>query len=268
MGATSKGKRKVTIELDSRTIDALERQARLYDGTRGRGSLIDEVVISVLMADAEAAAEVYGFCIRRAIEDNVEADKSDPVTASRLRNRAASFDALRKVFSTALVDDRADLLGESMVDRETNADIGGFRIVRLSGGRREAVPSSISLLNPELEGEAERLWGVWAFDVDDPCDLVGASEGRCVGQLMGFLSDRDDLWKFGQHAPARFIDESDAEDCKAQVLEMQRLAINALDESGAVGDRTVVLAWAMYDMMSTESVIPMGTGFPFERGVG
>ncbi|OUN41801.1 hypothetical protein [Enorma massiliensis] len=127
--------------------------------------------------------------------------------------------------------------------------------IKLSNGRVEIVPGSLVLLNPELEGKRRRVWGVWAFDALAPCDLVGAAEGRCLGPLMGYLSDRDDLWRRGSH---RFEGRSDASERRLQVLSMLLLAIATLEQSGAVEGEEYGLAWAMFDMASTGGLIPMG----------
>lgn len=262
MGLVSKGKRKVTVELEPDTIAAIDRQVRLFDETKSRGSVIDELVTAVLEADTDAAAEVYSFCLQRSIEEDAKIADADPVSASSIRVKSAAFDALRRAFSTALIDDRDDLLEDSMTTKNSDMNAGrASKGVKLSGGRPEIVPSTTALLNPSLEGKRAHLWGVWAYDTDSPCDLRGAAEGRCLGPLMAYLSDRDDLWKFGQHKPARFIDKADANDCKTQVLELQGLALDLLKGTGATGDKTFVVAWAMFDMMSPESTTPMGTSF-------
>lgn len=263
MGLVSKGKRKVTVELSPDTIAALDRQTRLYDDTKSRGGVIDDLVSSVLLVDTEVAAEVYGFCIRRAMEEGAAAREGDPVSASNHAVKEGSFDALRKAFSTALVDDRSDL--EATME---NGNVGGVKKVGLSGGKLELVPAGAVLLNPDLEGARAHVWGVWAFDVDAPCDLVGAADGKCLGPLMAYMSDRDDLWKFGQHKPARFIDEADAEDCKCQVSELQGLALDRLKDSGADAGKTFVIGWAMFDMMAQSRTAPMGTSFAFSKAGG
>lgn len=265
MGLVSKGKRKVTVELEPDTIAAIDRQVRLFEETKSRGSVIDELVAAVLEADTDAAAEVYSFCLQRSIEEDAKIAEADPVSASSLRVKSAAFDALRKTFSTALIDDRDDLLEDSMAANNGDTNTGrALKGVKLSSGRPEIVPSTTALLNPSLEGKRSHLWGVWAYDIDVPCDLRGAADGGCLGPLMGYLSDRDDLWKFGQHKPARFIDEADANDCKTQVLELQELALDLLKRTGATGDKTFVIAWAMFDMLAAESTTPMGTSFAIQ----
>lgn len=137
---------------------------------------------------------------------------------------------------------------------------GDFRLsgIRLSGGRIEIVPANLMLLNQELEGERRYVWGIWAFDAFAPCDLVGAAEGRCLGPLMGYLSDRDDLWRYGGGGRERFAGRADASECGIQVLDMLLLAAVALERSGAVEGEMYGLAWAMFDMTSTADFVPMG----------
>lgn len=133
-----------------------------------------------------------------------------------------------------------------------------FNGIKLSNGRVEIVPGSLVLLNPELEGKGRRVWGVWAFDALAPCDLAGAAEGRCLGPLMGYLSDRDDLWKRRGGGRPSFEGGADASERRLQVLDMLLLAIATLERSGAVEGEEYGLAWAMFDMASTDGLIPMG----------
>lgn len=140
--------------------------------------------------------------------------------------------------------------------------------IELLDGRFEIVPGSTVLLNPELEGRRSHVWGVWALDMESPCDLNGAASGKCLGPLMAYMSDREDLWKFGKHKRARFIDEADAEDCRSQTFELQKLTLDLIDKSGATDGRTFVIAWAMFDMMSKEKTVPMGTSFPLTKSSG
>lgn len=263
MGLVSKGKRKVTVELSPDTIAALDRQTRLYEGTKSRGGVIDDLVSSVLLADTEVAAEVYGYCIKRAMEEGAAAREGDPVAASDHAVKEGSFDALRKTFSTALVDDRSDLEATMGNDNEN-----GIKKVGLSGGRFELVPAGTVLLNPGLEGKRSHVWGVWAFDVDAPCGLAAAARGKCLGALMAYMSDRVDLYKYGQHKPARFIDAADAEDCKEQAVELQKLAIDQLEKSGATDGKTFVIGWAAFDMMAQTKTVPMGTSFALAKNNG
>lgn len=143
-----------------------------------------------------------------------------------------------------------------------------FKRVMLSGGESELVPGGTVLLNPDLEGKRAHVWGVWAYDVDAPCDLVGAADGKCLGSLMAYMSDRDDLWKCGQHKPARFVDATDAEDCKMQSAELFELAFEQVDKSGAAAGKTFVIAWAMFDMMAQAKTVPVGTSFPMAQDDG
>ncbi len=268
MGLVSKGKHKITVELKPDTISAIDRQVRLFEGTKSRGSVIDDLVSSVLEADFMAAAEVYEFCLKRWIEEKAKIADADPVSANDIKVKSEAFDALRKTFSTALIDDKPDIKPdikeEDMESKNSKKNKGpDIKAVKLSGDRFELVPSTLVLLNPSLEGKRAHLWGVWAYDVDHPCDLCGAGYGKCLGPLMGYFSDRNDLWKCGQHKPARFIDEADANDCMNQGGELMKLAAELIIETGAAGDKTIVVAWAMFDMMSTELTTPMGTSFAF-----
>ena len=135
-----------------------------------------------------------------------------------------------------------------------------FEKVMLSGGRLELVPAGTVLLNPALEGRRARIWGVWAFDPDAPCDLVGAANGKCLGPLMAYLSDRDDVWKFGQEVPARFASAVDAGDCMAQALELQTLALGQIEQLVVDVRRPFAFGWAMFDMASNAKTARMGTG--------
>lgn len=263
MGLVSKGKRKVTVELSPDTIAALDRQTRLYEGTKSRGGVIDDLVSSVLLADTEVAAEVYGYCLKRAMEEGSAARAGDPVSASDHTVKESSFDALRKTFSTALVDDRSDL--EATMG---NDSANSVKKVSLSKGGFELVPAGTVLLNPGLEGKRSHVWGVWAFDADAPCDLAGAADGKCLGPLMAYMSDRGDLWKFGQHKPARFIDAADAEDCKEQAIELQKLALDEIEKSGAADGKAFVIGWAIFDMMAQTKTVPMGTSFTLVKSDG
>lgn len=263
MGMVSKGKRKVTVELSPDTIDALDRETRLYYGTKGRGGIIDDLVSAVLLADTEVAAEVYGYCIQRAMEEGRLARTDDPIASTAHAVKEASFDALRRTLSTSLADDRVDL--EATMENSKDC---GIRKVNLSGGKSELVPGGTVLLNPDLEGKRAHVWGVWAYDVDAPCDLVGAADGKCIGSLMAYMSDRDDLWKCGQHKPARFVDAADAEDCKRQAAELFELAFEQVDKSGAAAGKTFVIAWAIFDMMSQAKTVPVGTSFPIAKDDG
>lgn len=260
MGLVSKGKHKLTIELKPDTISAIDRQVRLFEDTKSRGSVIDELVSTVLEADTDAASEVYAFCLQRLIEENAKIASADPVSANAIRVKSAAFDALRKTFSKALIDDRHNLLevGMDSNDSKTN-EMRALKIVKLSDGVSEIVPRTTVLLNPSLEGNLAHLWGVWAYDIDSPCDLYGAIDGRCLGPLMAYLSYRDDLWKCGQHKLEHFIDEADAKDCMSQAAELQRLALDTLNKAEAIGDKTIVIAWAMLDMMSTGSMTHIST---------
>lgn len=139
--------------------------------------------------------------------------------------------------------------------------------IELLDGRFEIVPGSIVLLNPELEGERARLWAVWAYEADAPCDIDGVLSGRGLGPLMGYFSDREDLWKFGQHKPARFIDAADAEDCRSQAFELQELALDLLDREDATGGKMFVIAWGMFDMFAS-GPMPVGTSFPMSKSGG
>ena len=128
--------------------------------------------------------------------------------------------------------------------------------IRLADGRVEAVPHSTVLLNPELEGRRAHLWGVFAFDLDTTAGL------RTIGPYMAYLSDRDDLWLFGQHEPARFVNEADADACMAQAVELQELALCHLAESGADEGRPFAIGWSSIDRMHEWGFSPIGTSYP------
>lgn len=259
MGQVTAGKKKVTMELDPKTIDALDRQTRLFFGGKNRGGVVDEAVAAVLDVDPDAAADLYEFCARGALRATLDARAADPVSAIRLRAKAGSFDALRRLLSTSLIDDREEF-GEMTMQKENP-----FKKIELAGGRFEIVPGGTVVLNPAEEGTRRYAWGVWAFDVEAPCDQAGAADGKCVGPIMAYLSDRDDLYKYGQHRPARFVDKADAEDCEAQAAELQSLAISHLDENGYFGGRTYAIGWAKFDMFNPTSPAPMGASAGFQR---
>ncbi len=259
MGQVTAGKRKVTMELDPGTIDALDRQTRLFFGGKNRGGVVDEVVGAVLGADPDAAADLYEFCAQGALTARLDARGADPVSAISLRSKADSLDALRRLLSTLLIDDREEF-GETKMEKKN-----AFKKISLADGRFEIVPGSTVVLNPEKEGRRRRAWGVWAFDVEAPCDQAGAADGKCVGPIMAYLSDRDDLYKFGQHRPARFVGQADADDCRAQAAELYELAFKYLDENGYLGGRAYAIGWAMFDMMHSTSTAPMGTSPAFQK---
>ena len=139
-----------------------------------------------------------------------------------------------------------------------------FALVRLSGGRCRIVPGSLVLLNPEHEGARAHIWGVWAHAADEACDLTDAAAGRCEGPLMGYFSDRDDLWKFGQHGTVTFRDRDDSADCKEQALILQLSALGCLTRAGMEAEGPLVLAWALLDTAGPDLTTPMGTSFAFE----
>lgn len=138
-----------------------------------------------------------------------------------------------------------------------------FSGIKLSEGRLEIVPASLVLLNPGLEGRRRHIWGIWAFDIEEPCDLVGAAEGRCLGPLMGYLSDRDDLWKHGRDGQTGFANRGIASNRRCQTLDMLLQAMAALEQSGSASGKVFGLAWAMFDMTSPDCPIPMGSTGPF-----
>lgn len=131
---------------------------------------------------------------------------------------------------------------------------GKFGSVRLAGGRFEIVPSELVLLNGEHEGSRAHLYGVWAFDCTRPCDMAGAAEGRCVGRMMGYLSDSPDL---DPRLP------ENAEDASAMV----DAALQELVREGALGGGDYSLAWAKFDMTRPSSVCRMYIGASFTKGV-
>lgn len=269
MGLVTKGKKKATIELAPETMAAIDRQVNLYEGTRSRGSVIDEVVLSVLEADSEVAAEVYAFCLERSYENKNKAREADPISASDFEAKACSYDALRKVFSRALFDDIERISEGVELEDLNHGEKGnapwGVKAIKLANGRFEIVPSHTVLLNPSREGEAMYAWGVWAFDVESPCGFMDAAYGNSVGPLMAYLSDRNDLWKFGQHKPARFVDENDVEECRKDVIELHNLAIKEINKLSGLEGKTFVVAWAMFDMFATEQKVPVGTSFALRK---
>lgn len=273
-GSVAHGKRKLTVDVEPSTVDELNRQSRLYFGERSKGSFVDEAVANTFALDPVVAGEVYGLCMAKIAEFGRQANEAgDPIHGAELRNRCDAFRALSRAVSRALFDDRDNDAGWNPPDGQRI--VGGsemnetkFRSVKLSGGRFEVTPGDIVVLNPSLEGARARLWAVWVYDVENPCDLSGAANGGCLGPLMAYLSDRDDLWKLGQHKPARFIDEADAEDCKEQVEELQELALDQIEKSGAADGKTFAIGWAMFDMMSPEKTVPMGTSFALAKSDG
>ena len=140
-----------------------------------------------------------------------------------------------------------------------------FRAVKLSGGRFEVVPDALVLLNPDAEGKRAFVWGVWCCEADRPCDQVGACEGRAVGPVMGYLSDRDDLWKLPQHGLGAFEADGDALECGSQVAELQRLALAELTGRGLLAGGPYVMAWAAFDMWHADRPTRAGVGVPFQR---
>lgn len=269
MGLVTKGKKKATIELAPETIAAIDRQVNLYEGTRGRGSVIDELVLSVLEADSEVAAEVYAFCLERSYENKSKAREADPISASNFEVKARSYDALRQIFSRALFDD-IERLSEGVELGDFNHGEGnpankGFKAIKLAKDRFEIVPRHTVVLNPSREGEAMYAWGVWAFDVESPCGFMDAAHGDGVGPIMAYLSDRNDLWKFGQHKPARFVDENDVEECRKDAVELHNLAIEEISKHGGLEGKTFVVAWMMLDMFGAEQTVPVGTGFAIRK---
>lgn len=265
MGVVSKGKSKATVELRPETLALIDRNVRLYQGTRSRGAVIDALASSVLGIDTSAAADVYGFCMQSYLDAEEQARASDPIKAQALRNKALGFRGLAKALSTALVDDFEDSeKGGNMSFKKVNPM--PFSAVRLDGGVVMPVPRGSVILNDEKEGEAAVAWCVWAYDTSNPCALDGAVRGKCEGPAMVYLSDRDDLYKFGQHKPAAFAGPEDAEDCKAQTMELQELAVSYLSGISALGDGTYQLAWANLMCLRDEGpTLEIGTSFPFGK---
>lgn len=129
---------------------------------------------------------------------------------------------------------------------------GKFCSVRLRNGRFEVVPGGIVILNAEQEGRRSHLWAVWAMDCTAPCDMAGAAEGRCVGPLMGFLSDRSDLDpRKPENAP--------------EATSLIDKALTELTHKGALRTRDYSLAWARFDMAHAGTATQMYLGHIVER---
>lgn len=278
MGNRTKGKKRLTIEVTQETIDLLERQVRLYFDTRSKGTVIDELVASVLGQDSDVAGEVYGFCMGRTLDLDAEArGAADAMAADAVRLKAEAFRDIAKAFSTSLVDDRptseykapASVWGGGAAveyDSEVRMEDGKFRGVKLSGGRFEIVPGGAVLLNPDEEGKRDYAWAVWACEEGKPCNFGEAGhEGKGIGPVMVYLSDREDLYVFGQHKPARFASDADGADCQAQTGELLMLALDAIEANGGTGGKAFFVAWQKLDMMNPNGRAEVGTSPVFEK---
>lgn len=75
-----------------------------------------------------------------------------------------------------------------------------YSTIALSDRKKQLVPSTLTLLNPQRERKARHLYFVWLVDPENPCSLDDATKGKSFG-FYGFFSDLDNFDKIGQNNP-------------------------------------------------------------------
>lgn len=214
MAGVTKGKNRITLDMEPEALKALDAFVEMSDGSRG--PTIDSLVKLFISLDPAVCVDLYSYC-----QDQI-ANKRAAILAENNGILRQSLEQQLYTYQT-LAQHFAKLIPAE--DSATDLSAIGCTHLELADGRVELVPLSMAIMNPQDAPICKNMYIAWFMDAENPVDQNQAWQGESLDNLYGFASNRSDLHEYGQKQ-ATFKSKEEQRACRGEAMTLIKFLLS------------------------------------------